>query len=254
MVAVGALAAALVVAIASSEAAVSTNIRAYFDADGHLMFTFSDGTQVSGTIPSGTYQVQYDNLGADDLAVDHAFHLFGPGIDFAPAPSVIQSTFSVTFVNNGTYTLRDDLHPTVGGRTFVASSTAGSDTPVGGATASTGPTASTKSTTKAVANDIVGTDVAVFRGNLAAGISSSGKLTLTFKGKTVSSLKSGRYKLVIDDRSKAKGFQLQRIKKPPLKLTGVKSTGKKTVTLTLDAGQWWFFSGGPSKGYFVVTK
>ena len=40
----------------------------------------------------------------------------------------------------------------------------------------------------------------------------------------------------------------------PVKVTGVKTTGKKTVTLTLDAGQWWFFSGGPSKTYFVVTK
>ena len=62
-----------------SQAAVSSTIHAYFDADGHLMFTYLDGTQVSGTIPPGTYTVIYDNLGADDLAVDHAFHLSGAG-------------------------------------------------------------------------------------------------------------------------------------------------------------------------------
>ena len=119
-VVIGVMVAALALGLSSSLAAVSSTIRAYFDADGHLMFTYADGSQVAGTIPPGTYQVIYDNLGADDLAVDHSFHLFGPGIDFAPSPAVVQSTFSVTFVANATYTLRDDLHPAIGGRTFVA--------------------------------------------------------------------------------------------------------------------------------------
>ena len=82
-VVIGVLVAALALTLGSSQAAVSSTIHAYFDADGHLMFTYNDGTQVSGTIPPGTYQVIYDNLGADDLAVDHAFHLSGPGLNFA---------------------------------------------------------------------------------------------------------------------------------------------------------------------------
>ena len=114
----------------TSPAAVSSTIHAYFDADGHLMFTYLDGTQVSGTIPPGTYTVIYDNLGADDLAVDHAFHLSGPGINFAPPATVVQSTFNVTFTANSTYTLQDDLHPNLERRTFVASTSGGgSDTP-----------------------------------------------------------------------------------------------------------------------------
>ena len=101
-VVIGVLVAALALTLGSSQAAVSSTIHAYFDADGHLMFTYLDGTQVSGTIPPGTYQVIYDNLGADDLAVDHAFHLSGPGLNFQPAATVVQSTFNVTFVANST--------------------------------------------------------------------------------------------------------------------------------------------------------
>ena len=97
-VVIGVFVAALALTLGSSQAAVSSTIHAYFDADGHLMFTYLDGTQVSGTIPPGTYQVIYDNLGADDLAVDHAFHLSGPGLNFQPAATVVQSTFNVTFV------------------------------------------------------------------------------------------------------------------------------------------------------------
>ena len=186
-------AAALALLTGMSQAAVSSTIHAYFDADGHLMFTYLDGTQVSGTIPPGTYTVIYDNLGADDLAVDHAFHLSGPGINFAPPATVVQSTFNVTFTANSTYTLQDDLHPNLERRTFVASTSGGgSDTP----TVAT-PTTTPKSTTKAVSNDVVGADLVnpaklPLRGTLTGAISATGKLTLLYKGKVVGELKTGQ--------------------------------------------------------------
>jgi len=256
ILALGVLTAALALT-AGSVAAVSSTIRAYFDADGHLMFTYADGSQVSGTIPPGTYQVIYDNLGADDLAVDHAFHLFGPGIDFAPAASVVHSTFNVAFAPNATYTLRDDLHPAIGGRTFMAVAGGSTAEPsVGGGGGGSTPT---PSTSKPVSNDVVGTDIAkstskAFRGTLAGAVSAAGKLTLTYKGKPVNSLKYGRYTFAIDDRSPTKAFKVQRLKGSPIAVTGVKSVGKKNVTLTLDAGQWWFSSGGPTKTFFAVTR
>ena len=40
----------------------------------------------------------------------------------------------------------------------------------------------------------------------------------------------------------------------PVAVTGIRSVGRKTVTLTLGAGQWWFFSGGPKKTFFAVTR
>ena len=47
---------------------------------------------------------------------------------------------------------------------------------------------------------------------------------------------------------------MQRIKKDAVTVTGVKFVGKHTVTVTLDAGQWWFFSGAGKKTYFIVIK
>jgi hypothetical protein len=254
--AAGVLVAVLAVAL-GSQAAVSSTIRAYFDDDGHLMFTFADGTQVGPTIPPGTYQIIYDNLGADDLGVNHAFHLSGPGLNFAPPATVVQSTFSVTFQAGATYTLQDDLNPPVGGRTFVATNGgAGAPTDVPAVTTSASSTPSTpKSTTKAVSNDIVGSAIKPFRGTLEGTVSPAGKLTLTFGGKRIFELRSGRYKVVVDDRTAKASFQLQRIKKAqPVVVTGATFVGKRSVTVLLDAGQWWFFSGGAKKSYFVVRN
>jgi hypothetical protein len=255
IVLVGLLVAALALSVPAAPAGVSQTIHAYFDADGHLMFTYVDGSSVGSTIPPGTYQVTYDNFGADDLADDHAFHLSGPGIDFAPPATVVQSTFNVTFQANGTYTLQDDLHPTIGRRLFVATGAGGSDAPgtttTGGA--SSGSSSGTKSSTKPVSSDIVGSAITPFRGTLAGAISQAGRLSLSFKGKTVSSLKSGRYKIAVVDQAATTAFEVEHGKKQPLTLTGIGFVGKHTTTVMLDAGQWWFFSGSGKKTYFVVV-
>jgi hypothetical protein len=253
-VVIGLAAAAFALAVGTSQAAVSSTIHAYFDADGHLMFTYLDGTQVPGTIPPGTYQVIYDNLGADDLAVDHAFHLSGPGINFAPAPTVVQSTLSVTFVANGLYTLQDDLHPALERRTFTATTSGGTDAPTVVA-----PASPPKSTTKAVSNDIVGSDLVdpaslPLRGTLTGAISATGKLTLLFKGKVVGDLRSGKYRFTIDDKTPRLAFKVQRIKKDAVNVTGVTFVGKHTATVPLVPGQWWFFSGAGKRTYFIVHK
>lgn len=223
------------------------------------MFTYLDGTQVSGTIPPGTYTVIYDNLGADDLAVDHAFHLSGPGVNFAPASAVVQSTFAVTFTAGSTYTLQDDLHPTLERRSFVASA-AGGNAPTGGTggAVSTAPSSVT-STSKAVSNDIVGSDVKKttslpLRGTLTGGVSTGGKLSLLYNGKPVGQIRAGRYTFVIDDQAPTRAFEVQRIKKDPVTVTGVRYVGKHKMTVPLDAGQWWFFSGSGKKTYFIVVR
>ncbi len=252
-----ALVLALGLGVQSSQAAVSQTIHAFFDAEGNLKFSYLDGSQVAGTIPPGTYQVIYDNFGADDVADDHAFHLFGPGIDFAPAPGVVQATFNVTFQTNGTYTLQDDLHPAIGRRTFVGSNSASSDTSATssspGGTAS-GSSSAPKSSGKATSNDIVGSEIKPFRGTLIGAVGSDGRLTLAFKGKSVASLKSGRYKIAVDDRASKKAFIVQRIKKRPVTVTGLAFVGKRSLTVTLDAGQWWFFSTEAKKNYFIVVS
>ena len=133
---------------------MSSTIHAYFDADGHLMFTYLDGTQVASTIPPGTYQVIYDNLGADDLAVDHAFHLFGPGRQLPARGDGRPEHVQRRVRREPTYTLQDDLHPALERRTFVA-------TTAGGGSSEPTPTSTSnpKSTTKPVSNDVVGSDL-----------------------------------------------------------------------------------------------
>ena len=38
-------------------------------------------------------------------------------------------------------------------------------------------------------------------------------------------------------------------------VTGVKYVGKHRVTVSLDAGQWWYFAGaGRKKMYFIVAR
>lgn len=257
----GVLVAALVLALGlgvqSSRGAVSQTIHAFFDAEGNLKFSYLDGSQIAGTIPPGTYQVIYDNFGADDVADDHAFHLFGPGIDFAPAPDVVQRTFNVTFQTNGSYTLQDDLHPAIGRRVFVASASGGSDGSSGsssGGTSSGGSSSGSTSSGKPTSNDIVGSEIKTypFRGTLHGTVSSAGKLALTFNGKSVGTLKHGSYKIAVDDAAAKSAFKVQRIKKQALTVTGSSFVGKRMVTVKLDAGQWMFYSAPARKHFFIV--
>jgi hypothetical protein len=92
-------------------------------------------------------------------------------------------------------------------------------------------------------------------GTLAGTVSPSGKLTLLFKGKAVSKLKSGRYKITVTDKAPARSFVVQQSKKGPITVSGVSFIGSRTVTVSLAAGKWTFFtSTGPKyTGSFTVS-
>ena len=67
---------------------------------------------------------------------------------------------------------------------------------------------------------------------LCGSVSTAGKLTLTLKGKRVSSLKAGRYKISVLDETSKSGFTLQK-----LGTTGTNVTSTKLVGQALgDAG------------------
>jgi hypothetical protein len=67
-------------------------------------------------------------------------------------------------------------------------------------------------------------------------------ISLKKGGKKVRTLKAGRYKIVISDRSNIHNFTLEREKpsKPHLEklITSTKATGTKTVVWTLKPGSW----------------
>jgi plastocyanin len=70
-------------------------------------------------------------------------------------------------------------------------------------------------------------------------------VSLTKGGKKVKSLKAGKYKIVVSDKSDFHNAVLEREKpsKPKLEkdLSGVSFTGSKTVTMTLKPGSWRFY-------------
>ena len=80
-------------------------------------------------------------------------------------------------------------------------------------------------------------------------------LTLTAKGKPVSLIKSGRYRITVDDRSARRGFTLaKKLAKMPVTLTKPGYVGKRTVTMNLTPGRWTFSTGaGKAQSFTVVT-
>ena len=70
----------------------------------------------------------------------------------------------------------------------------------------------------------------------------------------MSQLKSGRYTFHVVDQSKTSGFAVQTVKHQPTTISTAKFIGSRAITLTLAAGQWYFFTPGGVKHPFIVTK
>jgi hypothetical protein len=240
---------ACLVLAGGSNAAVSQTIYAWFDVDGNLNMRYVDNSNVGSTIPPGTYQIVLNNNTADDYAVDHKFHLFGPGINYSPPAGDVQTTFSVTFQSVGTYTVQDDLDPADHHLTIVATNAPPATSSGGTSTSTTTASGSTKPTS----SDIVGSEAVPFRGALDGIVFGNGALSLTRLGKKVSSLRAGRYTFFVDDESKTRGFSVQQLGKQGVVVTSGSFKGTHDVTIALKPGKWFFYSPGARKSFFVVS-
>jgi hypothetical protein len=245
-----------------SRAAISSTLYAGFDADGNIYLTFTDGTKIGaptlpGTlVPAGTYTINLNNNGIDDLGNPHQFHLTGPGVNLVAAQVESTTTSTATFQPGATYVFDDDINPTTIREVFgTPGSGAGSSTVSTGTTVSSPPPA--KTTPKPTNNNpLLGTGNVPFRGRLTGSVSSAGKLALlTSKGKSVSSLKAGRYTLAVTDKSARNGFTLQEIHKAAKTISSTSFVGKHSATVVLKAGQWFFYSNFVGKKtYFIVVS
>jgi hypothetical protein len=254
----------LLLGAAPSQAAVSSTLYAGFDADGNIHLSFTDGTMIGapsapGTlVPAGTYSIVVNNNGLDDSGNDHYFQLTGPGVNLSVGTNLYDTTtWTATFQPSSTYVFSDTQNPTSIREVFgTPGSGAGTGTTISPTVTTTpGAPTSGKSQTKPTSNNPVGTAIVPFRGNLAGVVSSKGALTLTVKGRKVTTLVTGRYKIAVADASKKSGFNIQEIRKGATAVTGTTFVGKHTVTLNLKPGQWFFY---PSflgkKTYFIVVS
>jgi hypothetical protein len=244
------LGASLVLGTGVHGAATPFELWVVFHENHTISLAFDDGTpvgSVSGAgaaIPPGSYTLHFE----DSVGVEGPdFDLRGPGVllqedlFFGESPS---ATHRVTLLASSTYTWRNIEQPST---IFAFTTSSGASTPA------PTPTPSTSTTTKTeTSKDPVGSQHVAYRGTLSGNVSTAGKLTLKYLGKAVGSLKTGSYKVSVLDETAKAAFHLQRAGSAATKVSSMPFVGKRTVTLTLKAGQWLFYSTPGKKTFFIV--
>jgi len=248
---------ALAGAVAPVQAAAPHVLTLEYTASGVLLASTDDGTTIrTSTAPGvvispGPYQVIVNNDVPDLRDIQHEFVFQGPGVnlqtDMAAGDDKTE-LFDVVLAPSSTYTFSDTRQPSV---PHVVFSTASSATAATQTTPATGSSSGTTSNTPVVGSDL---KPLPFRGNLAASVAGSGKLTLTAGGTHVLKLVAGRYRVTVTDRTKRAGFVVQSAGKPAITLTGVPFVGKRTITVLLRAGRWDFYSPAGKKTPFSVVS
>lgn len=253
-----------------ADAAVSqvATLTVNFNQDGSISVALGDGTPVGtpgppGTlIPAGTYQIVVNNPFRDDSDVVHKFDLAGPGVELVTDMNEgeeQQDSWTELFRPSSTYTYQDDYAPGIHGifRTSATSATSsGASSPGSGAGGSSAGTVSNTPSAPAAKTSGAGTVIqsAALRGTLLAVVTKAGAVKLTEAGKAVATLRPGRYKLSVTDSSASSGFTIQASRKPATTLTAPSFVGKRTATLQLAPGRWFFYSSpGGGKTPFVVS-
>jgi hypothetical protein len=256
---------ALVVAAATAAAVAAPSMQAadlptlYVDYRDDCTFRLTNdaGATVTSVAP-GSYQVaisteepfgSYPLSTLSDLTAcrgNVSFRMTGPGVDVFTTLDGGDSTFAIFGVvlqAGGTYTLQDDRNVAGTRRTIASSSSTPAVTPTSRPSTATAPKPEAKPNLDAVGK---------VKGKLAASVTTAGKLALTYKGKPVSELRSGRYSITVLDETSRSGFKLQRRGKAATTVSTKAFLGRRTVTVALARGQWMFYSSPSAKHYFVV--
>jgi hypothetical protein len=272
----GALAAAVVLvpaALARRSDQVLPTLYVNYAMNCTFTITSDGGSRVSSIVP-GTYQVfittpqvfaDVDLTGISDMTACKSFTQFsltGPGVNLTTTlqdGDEDKELDKATFQPSSTYLAVDNNQPGVARVSFTTTAS-GSATDVASPTQSStsgkGDTQSSLvgSSSKSTAST-TSTAALPLRGTLLATVSQSGKLTLTYQGKSVTALKAGRYTVTASDKSAKGGFIIQKIGLGATTVTGVAFVGKRTATLEMRAGQWFFYpTFVGAKTYFIVTS
>jgi len=222
---------------------------------GALEVVLGNGTRIRTTsapgtvIPPGPYLLIVKSDVPDDKDIFHMFHLTGSGVDMSsdllPCENP-REIYTITLRPSSTYVYEDGRHPELSRVVFTTSASGSSSD-----TASSTAGHSAVGYSGLVSNtDLLGSKTVL--GTLAGTVNGSG-LTLTSKGKNVSLIREGRYRIAVDDRTSKRGFTLAKADKKPVDLTRPAFVGKHTVTLNLTPGRWLFYSASGAKRSFTVV-
>jgi hypothetical protein len=240
---------------ALGRSAANPTIRVQFSLNGTITVTGPTGAPLGTTsgsptvIPAGYYTVLL--LGPGGCAVIPYFELRGPGENIAS--NLTEGELDNDSVNaylqpNSTYTWRNrDVPGNV--FTFVTSSDV-----QGTAPAVAGPKGnqSTNHTT-VKSTDFVGSEILPVRGTITAAVSSAGRLSLAYKGKSIGRLNAGRYTIAVTDKSTTSGFMLQKKSRAATNVTGRTFVGKKSAKVALTPGKWVFTPSGGRQAYTIAV-
>jgi hypothetical protein len=222
-------------------------------------------------IAPGTYQVQITTpvVFADvDLTDDTGtmvacqsfvqFQLTGAGVNLSTTLQDGDEDYGLidaTFQPGATYTAVDNNQPSVARLVFTTASSGSPAIPTNPSSGGGTGKGSTQSTLIGSKSSTSTKAAVVSRGTLLATVSAVGKLSLTFDGKAVSTLKSGRYTITVTDHSKKDGFLVQESGNTADTVSTGAFTGKRSVAVTLGKGQWFFYpSFIGAKTYFLVSS
>jgi len=225
---------------AQGRTAVNPALHVNFFTNGSIAVTTDSGAAVgtsSGAptmIPAGYYTVTL--VGPGGCANVPYFELHGPGeniVDNMDGGELSTNSYNAYFAPNSTYTWHDDdTSPPV---TFTFATSADIQGTPPAVAGPTGIAAGTHGTAKSV-NPFAPAPTPI-RGTLTGTVSASGKLTLAYKGKTVTSLTAGTYTIIVRDESAKNGFMLEKTKRV-VSITGSAFVGKHAATVKLTAGTW----------------
>jgi hypothetical protein len=228
---------------AQSRRAVNPTLVVTFTANGTVSVALPNGTAVGATsgtptvIPSGYYTLVLNGPG--ECINLPLFELKGPGVDIQDdmlGGETDTHNLYANFLPNATYAWHIDRNQSVV-YTFTAStSSAGGTLPTTSGSSST----SSGKTPVPTSQDITGSAILPFRGTLTGGVSAAGTLTLAYKGKSVTSLKAGKYTIAVSDKSSSSGFMLKKLNHATTSVTGVAFVGKHSASVQLTAGRWLF--------------
>lgn len=256
------LLAATAVLVPIAGAARATNVPTlYVEYTNQCTFSFqNDAGQTVTSIPAGTYEVEVQtpimfklitspNMAQGDMTGCGGwvqFQMTGPGVSLAStldtgcvSAEILPET---TFKAGATYNAVDLNQPSVAHETLSVTT----GTPVAGQSPYGNPTGPGETQQQLVGS--LAKKTAPLKGTLFGTLTANGALSLTLKGKTVSSLVAGRYRFTITDKSPKASFTVSPATGTAKTITGSSFVGRHSEYLTLTAGSY-RYSAGSGKSY-----